>query len=148
MTSCPAGTNGIYIAEVQFRSAISGANLATDAARCRADIGVLNSEAPKAIDGDPATDWYSNTGALPHYWVYTFPTPTTIAEYVIQASATFFTGAPKDFTLQYYDGATWHTVNTRIGQTWTTGQSRTYTAGSRPRSAFGAHKPNRRRIHV
>ncbi len=170
-TACAAGTNGIRIAEVEFRAAIGGANLATAAARARADLVLSDTTiAPKAIDADPATEWASTTAALPHSWVYTFPTVTTVVQYVIQASAVFFVGAPGDFTLDYWNGTAWVTVDTQTGQTFTAGQSRTYAVtiatqavGSavgtssvlgvgayrmgRPRSGMGAQKPSRRRRH-
>ena len=127
-TSCEAGTNGIYLAEVQFRTAVSGANQATDSTRCRADrVQQASTNATKAIDGNAATHWYSDAGALPHDWIYTFPALTTVAEYVIQASADFPGGAPKNFTLDYYDGATWVTADTRTGEaSWSAGEVRTF----------------------
>jgi hypothetical protein len=169
-TSCEAGTNGIYIAEMQFRIVASGANQATNATRCRADhIGTSSSVALLANDGNPATDWYSGASALPHEWIYTFAAQTTVVEYVIQASAGFPEGAPKDFTLDYYDGSVWVAADTRTGvAAWSAGESRTYAAVTaitsvgtalgvatgagvsvyrtvNRHSGFGAQKPSRQR---
>jgi len=125
--SCQAGTNGIYIAEIQFRTAAGGANQATDSARCRADHIQSPHDATKTIDGNAATRWYSTASALPHDWIYTFATQTIIAEYTIQASADFPEGAPKNFTLEYYDGSAWQVVDSRISQpNWSAGEVRTY----------------------
>jgi hypothetical protein len=124
-----AGSTYLEFAELQFRTASGGANQATDVTRF---VGDTYAGLPLAnlIDGNAATDWTSNNNAYPHWIQYVFPTVTTVAEYVIKASASVSASySPKDFKLQQWNGSAWADVDTRTGETgWTASEVRTYSA--------------------
>lgn len=86
-------------------------------------------EAELAFDGDNATIWRVDVGALPQWLNALFEAPVLIKEYGVRARTLFAsTNAPRDWTLEgRVDGGSWVTVDTRTSQTgWSNGQLRRY----------------------
>ena len=124
------------MAEVELRTSAAGANQATVSDRCWADSYLSGDDityaAGKAIDGNSATNWASSNSALPHQWRHWFTTPKEVIEYVITAAnaSGWEQYAPKSWTLEYYDGASWVVADTRTSvANWSAGESRTYSWG-------------------
>lgn len=88
----------------------------------------------KAFDPSERTQsmWISEVFETPAWIAYDFGVPTVVDLYRI----TFINGpltsrAPKDFTLEGWDGARWVTVDSRTSQTgWVNGIPRAYNAAS------------------
>jgi hypothetical protein len=124
------------MAEVELRTSVAGANQATVSDRCWADSYASADDvtyaAGKAIDGNSATRWASSNASLPHQWRHWFDTPKDVIEYVITAAnaSGWEVYAPKSWTLEYYDGASWVVADTRTSvANWSSGESRTYSWG-------------------
>lgn len=80
-----------------------------------------------AFDGNPSTIWNTSSFTAGDWIEYEFPAHVVIVQYSMQARPTFWADAPQDFTLQYYNGLTWVTVDTRSGLTWTASEIKTFT---------------------
>jgi len=80
----------------------------------------------RAFDGDDATHWQSGTGAFPHWLAVTFPEDCQVGSYSVQCVDD--DGAPRDWTLQAWDGSAFVTIDTQSAETgWSTGEVRSYT---------------------
>lgn len=72
---------------------------------------------------------YWGTAVTGSDWLeYLFGASKTIRKYVVKIFNTgIITAAPRDWQLQYYDGATWQTADTVTSQTgWSNGETRTF----------------------
>ena len=83
--------------------------------------------AANAFDDNTATDWLSATAqAVPQWLEYNFGVSKTVRRYTIRIRDEATTNAPAAFQLQYFDGSTWQTADTRAGQTWSVGETKTF----------------------
>jgi hypothetical protein len=84
----------------------------------------------RAFDGDPDSMWISETFVTPAFIGYAFADgPRVITSYAINyVNGQITTRAPKDFTLQGFDGSSWTTVDSRSNETnWLGRERREYT---------------------
>ncbi len=108
--------------------------------------------AANAFDKDDATYWSRPAAAGAKWLQYEFATPVTNpTSYSITCRAGHGR-PPGNHTLEYWNGAGWVVYWTQAVTlaSWNAGVTQTFTPtgpplGSRPRSAFGAQKPSRRR---
>jgi hypothetical protein len=80
-----------------------------------------------------AAMWVSAAGVAPAWVAYEFTDGArTVTSYGVRyTNGSLTTRAPRDWTFQAYDGASWITLDTRSGQTgWTSGMVRTFTIAS------------------
>jgi hypothetical protein len=94
------------------------------------DSDSMDTAAGNAADGDTLTGWRTVAATTAAFWSAEFPSPIEIVSYVIRGDSdpTF---SPLAFTLDYWDGASWVTVDTQSGQgSWTGRQVREYTVGT------------------
>lgn len=89
----------------------------------------------KAFDGlgGASNAWVAQSASsvgTPEWISYAWSGPSrSVGSYSIQATNSDFNRAPRDWTLQGWDGSAWLTLDTRSGQTgWTADQVRTFTA--------------------
>lgn len=69
-------------------------------------------EATKAFD-NTSTDWSTSSGSVANQYIgYSYPSPKNVAKVGIKVTAGTVDRTPKDCLLQYYDGATWQTLET------------------------------------
>lgn len=126
------GGDLLGIAEMQFRTAVGSPLEFTDFDAVNASTGL--STCVKVMDGDDEGVWYSTYPANTGWWEYTYTSPVEIKSYVIQAAypdGSYATYAPKDWTLEYWDGAAWQVADTKTNITnWTTHECREFTVGS------------------
>ena len=94
----------------------------------------------QAFDSSPSSMWISTTGNSPAWIAYNFVTPVTIDKYsILYVNGSITTRAPKEWTLQGFDGSNWITVDSRNNETkWSGYQKRSYDIAS-PR-AFTSYK--------
>ncbi len=86
-----------------------------------------------AFDGNAATYWQNNTSMSPDYLQIDLGAgnATTVASYQVQASSGAAPQAPRDFNLQgSNDGSGFTTVDSRTGQSFTGGETKTFTLGA------------------
>jgi hypothetical protein len=80
------------------------------------------------FDNNTATMWASNSTQVA--WVeYQFATTKAIRQYKVTARSDggLQTQSPGTFTFEYWDGAAWVVVDTRASQTYTAGETKTFT---------------------
>jgi hypothetical protein len=90
--------------------------------------------ASNARDGNTATYWSCNLAApnptsFPHDLTldYSGGTPIAANEFKISAATSGgASGAPRDFTIDGWNGSSWTTLRTGSGVTWTDGETKTY----------------------
>jgi hypothetical protein len=129
------------ITDIQFRTSIGGANVATGGAPVYSNQ-TSGFEASKAFDGSTSTSWYANQSSFPlPQWIgYDFGAGNAkdIVEFTIQCWNPSET--PSCFELQYSDDAVSWTrsilVESELG--WSTNQIRAYSANTGP--ATGGNK--------
>lgn len=94
----------------------------------------------QAFDSSPSSMWISASGSSPAWIAYNFVTPVTIDKYsILYVNGSITTRAPKEWTLQGFDGSNWITVDNRNNETkWSGYQKRSYDIAS-PR-AFTSYK--------
>lgn len=91
-----------------------------------ASLATSGNEAWKAFDNDSGTSWESDAG-FPAWLQYQFPSAKTATSYAITADVTP-TLDPTDWTLEgSNDGSTWTTLDTVSGESFTSGQRKTFT---------------------
>lgn len=121
----------VSVAEVEFRDAIGGADLATGGTAMGSIAGGLGHA--QAFDNNTAGDsrWAAETQTpWTEKWVgYRFPGPVTVKEVAIWAPASLGVEAPKDFAIEFYDAtrARWiAAVVVYDSPNWGNGEVRTY----------------------
>lgn len=141
----------IAIADIQFRTAV-GSPLVFPGTDADAEYWVGGSYFD-VLDEDEWTNWETNTQTA-SWWRYTYPSPVEIVSYVLRASADsdFLLNMPKNWTLQYYNGSTWVTVDTQVDITgWTVAECREFRcgiAGYIPRGGLWKESSTKWRFHV
>lgn len=118
--------NYVSLHALQMASVAAGADLCTGGT---ASASSAYFPAAYAFDNDPTTRWHNNGAGLPSWIEYQFASAVSIAEYRLGCGTGSADELPKAWTFEYYDGATWNVVDTRIEQTgWTTSSTRTFSA--------------------
>lgn len=116
------------IREITMRTSVNGANVCTGGVASSSSIYSAGYEASKAFDGNISTAWGSASSASPHWIQYEFPTAQSIVECTVLAH-NYPAELPRNFQLQYWDGAAWITTFARTGETgWLTGELRVFSA--------------------
>lgn len=129
-----AGNLGI--SEIQMRTAVGVPLLfsgGTPSASTEETFGPGTYAADKAADNNTNTNWYTINGTNTGWWQYEFASTIDVAAYVIASVDFDDTTAPKDFTLEYWDGAAWQVADTQTSQTgWEPSgfEIREYTVGT------------------
>lgn len=85
----------------------------------------------EAIDGDSTTYWSTQFNTLTGWLQYEYASAVEILSYALGSIDSAATKAPKDWTLEYWDGSAWQVADTRSGQSWTnsTSEVREYVVG-------------------
>lgn len=91
-----------------------------------ASFSASSGVASRAFDDNTSTAWLTTTGA--DEWVSTtLAEAVYISAYKITAFGSFVIYAPRDFELQYYNGATWVAADAQTGETgWSPDEERQY----------------------
>ncbi|PTL79611.1 hypothetical protein [Vitiosangium sp. GDMCC 1.1324] len=96
--------------------------------------GVYSSsyEAYLAFDGNASSMFISQVGQTPATLGYEFPSPKTITRYALQYSnGSITTRAPKNWTLEAFNGSAWVAVDTRSNEiNWSGSERREYAVAS------------------
>lgn len=122
-----SGSSYANIAEFGMHESVGGANVCTGGTATASSSYDSSSLPANAFDADSSTLW-ANLSAVPQWLQYEFGAAKTIVEYTVQ-KALIGVGMAQDWDLQYYDGATWQTVDSQSNQVgWTAGEVRTYVA--------------------
>jgi hypothetical protein len=113
------------IAEMEMKVVSGGSDQCTGGRASASNFSNSNEIADYAFDNNNSTIW-----ATPGVgWLqYDFGVQKNIVEYTIRARDSWQNQAPKDWTLEYFDGNAWivaHTVTNQTG--WSYGELRTFT---------------------
>ena len=115
-----------YIAEIELRESIGGANACSGGTASASSIYSVGYEASKALDLNNATSWVSSGVSLPSWWMYQFQGGGISIQQISITNGTV-THIPTAFELQYSnDSNSWVTVGSWSGQTFGTGETKTY----------------------
>jgi len=120
------------ISEIQLRISVSGADQCSGGTPSASSERNASYAADKAFDDSQYNMWNTSFGQVTNQWVeYQFASVKDIVEYTLQSNTSgFSTWMAKDFHLQYYNGTSWVTVDTRTDETgWGQYETRTYTVG-------------------
>lgn len=124
------GGDALEIAEIQFRT-IATSPLAFSGGTI--DASSNTSSMANAADGKDVTTWFvypATTG----WWSYEYASPVEIKSYVVRSGypdTTDCPKAPKDFTLEYWDGSAWVVADTKSNiNTWGNHEVREFVVGS------------------
>lgn len=114
----------VWLSEIEFREVVGIVQpFAGGTATASSTTSSTGFEPVKLTDrdfGSLSSRWMSGPTANVAWWQYEFATPKLIAEYVVTGANEG--GAPKNFTLEYWDGSTWVVSDTRTNQTnWDNG---------------------------
>jgi hypothetical protein len=123
-----AGSGYFELAEVAMATSSGGANECTGGkAFHNVALNTTGFEAGNAFDGNTAT--YCSSNELPAYVGYRFASAKDITEVKVRGRAA---GGyePTALTIDYWDGATFQTVHTASGLSWTAGEQKTFTITS------------------
>lgn len=128
------GRWNIMLADIQFRTSV-GSPLEFPGTDCDASNYSGGSVFDALEDGgfDEWSYWETSSGVTTGWWEYTYPAPVEIVSYVLHSGADvgWQDGMPKDFALQYYNGASWVTVDTQTGITgWGISECREFVVGT------------------
>src|SRR4029434_2210835 len=102
----------VGLAKLSMCAAPGGADLCTGGTASASSVYGAGYEAAKAFDADPLTYWSTVGGALPAQLQYDFPSAVAITSYRLQVENNG-QYAPKDWTLEYWDGAAWQVTDTQ-----------------------------------
>lgn len=119
VTASQAGGN-IAIGEFAVYATLGGPNILTGGTPI-ASIAQPGYPATAAFDGDPTTAWASNN-TIPAWLGYQLPSSVAApAGYSLTAWSNTSYGvlAPKDFSFDGYDGASWVTLSSEASVAWT-----------------------------
>ena len=118
----------LTIAEIELRTSVGGANVATGGTATAASGTAAN-----AFDANNATNWALSSGTIG--WIqYQFGSAQDIVEHAITAPSATMTNAPNRWTLQWSDdGSNWTSLAIVGGQTgWGSNEKRVFTHSSYP----------------
>jgi len=130
-----AAANGLELAEVQLRDGGGTNRIGSGTATASSVSNPGATDAPKAVDGNIATEWIGIGGEYRNaWWQYDFGAGNAwdIASVAITSGANY-TGTPTQFGLVYSDdGTTWADACAALNASaWTaSGQTQTFTAGA------------------
>lgn len=129
ITANNGSASNVTIAEMQYRTTVGGANVATGGT-ASATNNLSGYPPSQAFDGNASTFWVTNTGPTV-YLAYHFTSAVAIVEYTMAArndNTAFLGDTPKNWTLDFSDdGTNWTTLATVTGQTsWGLGEVRTF----------------------
>lgn len=106
---------------------MSGAATPSGAASATSEYSALYA-AWKAFDKSTVTLWQTGNAVTAAAIEYDFSVSKIIARYTVSAASTYATNAPKDWTFEGWNGASWVVLDTQINQTaWSANEKRTYT---------------------
>jgi hypothetical protein len=114
------------LAEIEMRASVGGADQCTGGTASASGTGNSNGPA-NGFDNSNATIWQSGNGTMPQWIQYTFASLVSVEELMLRSTSSAG-DSPKDFQLQYFDGAAWQTYMTVTGTLWNASQSRTFPA--------------------
>lgn len=116
----------IAIAEIEMRATRGGADQCAGGTVIKS-VEQVSFAAVNAFDNNTATAWAANN-TIPAWIGYHFAAAVDVLEIAITADATFFTIAPRDFTVDFSDdGISWTTAWTELlAINWTSGETRTF----------------------
>jgi F5/8 type C domain/NedA-like, galactose-binding domain len=119
------------VSSLQMRTTVSGADQCSGGVAGASTYFDYTFLPTKAFDSDATTSWASS---VPTGWVsYQFASAKQIVEVSITARTAAPSQAPKDFTVQYWDGAAWQTQWTVTGSSaWSAGETRVFADPSPP----------------
>jgi hypothetical protein len=124
----------VDIADIQFRTAVGVPRYFDVTGTWYDVVSAASSDAShinSLFDGDASYSWRPNISG--GAWVeIDYAAPITIVSYAVRVGyASEATKRPKDFVLQYWDGAAWVTADTQTNQTsWGNFSTREYTVGT------------------
>lgn len=119
------GSNAVSMAELQFRTSVGGANQATGGKGFVSVVYDSPVSAGNLFDGSTSTAWASSSasGIAGYRWA----SAKDIAEIAITSRPSFPTQAPKDFTVEYWNGSSFVTAMTVTGSSgWSSGETRSF----------------------
>lgn len=121
-------TNFTAIAEIEFLDELD-ADMAIGGTASASASGGSN-PASNAFDDSSATSWSSGTATNPQWIEYNFGAAKSPNKVRLTCTSTIG-DAPRDFTIEYYDGANWQIAKTVSGLVWrTSGQVSEFPIGS------------------
>ena len=117
--------------EVEMREVIGGANACIGGTASASSYGDVSTTAAEAFDNDTATLWQSDGTDMDDgsAWLqYDFAAPVAVVELEVAARSGIFSNqTPKDFELQYWDGAQWvTTIEVTSATSWDSLERRAY----------------------
>lgn len=126
--------SGFYtlLGEFKIAATEAGADTVNNSGVTISASNAAGGAAANARDGNAATYWATDLGsgvAYPHILTVDYTGGTAIAanEFKLQcATGGGATGAPKDFTIDGWNGSSWINLVTKTGITWTDGEVKTY----------------------
>ena len=125
--------DGQTIAEMSMKLTSGGSNQCSGGtASASTEFSPPTYSAAKALDGNASTMWGSNAQADVAWWQYDFGSGVTkdIREYTYSIRNDGYIQYARGFALLYSDDATnWKLAEFRSAETWTSGQSKTFSAG-------------------
>lgn len=129
-TNNQTSSNWVGLAGLTMAATPGGANLCTGGTGSISSSSLIGS-ATDIFDANPATYWVASS--VPAWAEYTFAAPVTITSYAVQTdSGPAY--APKDWTLEYWDGSAWVVVDTQTNQTgWVASEIRTFPLAAQQR---------------
>lgn len=133
VTATQGTTTAVSLAEMAFATSAGGANLCTGGGPFHNMDGYVSGAFPpyKAFDGTLTGDsnTYISAGSVLGKFGYIFGTNPSVPTHLrLTARAQFFTGdSPANFTIKYTcDGLTYTTTDTITGQSFSLGETKTY----------------------
>jgi len=114
----------LKIAEVEMRATTGGADQCSGGT-ATASSAYTGYGPDLAFDDNDATSWVTEAYTVTGWIEYEFAGAVEVGEYTITPYQT--DRAPKDWTLEYWNGSSWTVADTQSGETsWTTGVANTY----------------------
>lgn len=128
-TANKAGTSFLGIAEVEMATALYGADQCTGGKAYSNPPAQDSGTAPsKGFDDSNSTLTVNRSGwSMPMWLGYRFAAAKDIAQVKITArNDSTYAQAPKNFVIEYWDGAAYQTALTVTGEDWGQGQTKTF----------------------
>jgi len=136
-TTSQGGDPFVAFNEVSFRTSPGGSNAATGGFPLTSlNLNIDAYKAEYAVDGDVTATgdqcWVSGSNAPEVWFAYYFPSAINIVEYAIWPRPSFWGQSPTQWVLEKSTdgGATWTTMDTQTGQSFSSGVANIYTVPS------------------
>ena len=121
--------NYAVLGEIELHTSVGGADVTGSGTASASSVYSSPTwAADKAFDNNATTAWSSNSGPRPHWIQYDFGVGVTheIVEYVLTGSNTTTYSPTSWALLGSNDGQYFTVVDSKAGQTWTAGETKTF----------------------